>query len=98
MQCQGRSIDLVPDLAVEVTSPNDLADVQQQKIIEYFRAGVRLVWAIYPERRIVHVYEAQDKIRVVTESGILDGGIVLPGFQLPLDRLFGPVVTANAGE
>jgi hypothetical protein len=35
---------------------------------------------------------------VITEAGILDGGIVLPGFQLPLDRLFGPVVPANAGE
>jgi Uma2 family endonuclease len=90
--------DVVPDLAVEVTSPNDLANVQQQKISEYFRAGVRLVWAIFPERRIVHVYEALDIIRVVTEAGILDGGIVLPGFQLPLDRLFGPVVPANVDE
>jgi Uma2 family endonuclease len=90
--------DVVPDLAIEVTSPNDLADLQQQKIIEYFRAGVRLVWAIFPEQRIIHVYEAPDDIRVVTEAGVLDGGTVLPGFQLPLDRLFGPVVPANAGE
>ena len=90
--------DVVPDLAVEVTSPNDLADLQQQKILEYFRAGVRLVWAIFPERRIVHVYEAHDKIRVVTESGILDGGAVLPGFQLPLDGLFGPVVPVNVDD
>lgn len=90
--------DVVPDLAIEVTSPNDLAYVQQQKISEYFRAGVRLVWVVYPEQRIIHVYDAPDRIHVVTEAGILDGGIVLPGFQLPLDRLFGPVVPANAGE
>jgi Uma2 family endonuclease len=90
--------DVVPDLAVEVTSPNDLANAQQQKISEYFRAGVRLVWAFFPERRIVHVYEALDKIRVITESGILDGGSVLPGFQLPLDRLFGPVVPVTVDE
>jgi Uma2 family endonuclease len=90
--------DVVPDLAVEVTSPNDLANAQQQKISEYFRAGVRLVWAFFPERRIVHVYEALDKIRVITESGILDGGSVLPGFELPLDRLFGPVVPVTVDE
>jgi Uma2 family endonuclease len=90
--------DVVPDLAVEVTSPNDLANAQQEKISEYFRAGVRLVWAIFPERRIVHVYEAHDKIRVVTGAGILDGGIVLPGFELPLDRLFGPIVPVDVDE
>ena len=90
--------DVVPDLAVEVTSPSDLADDQQQKIIEYFQAGVRLVWVVYPEQRFIHVYEAPDHIHVVTEAGILDGGIVLPGFQLPLDKLFGPVVPANTGE
>jgi hypothetical protein len=49
-------------------------------------------------RRIVHVYEAQDRIRVLTEADILDGGTVLPGFELPLDRLFGPVVAANAAD
>jgi Uma2 family endonuclease len=90
--------DVVPELAVEVTSPHDLADEQQQKIIEYFRAGVRLVWAIYPEQRMIHVYDAPDQIRVVTEPGILDGGTVLPGFTLPLDRLFDPIGPAAASE
>src|SRR5262249_10355673 len=36
--------DVVPDLAVEVVSPSDGAAEQMEKVIEYFRAGVRLVW------------------------------------------------------
>jgi Uma2 family endonuclease len=37
-------IPVVPDLAVEVVSPNDLASMLDRKLGEYRRAGVRLVW------------------------------------------------------
>jgi Uma2 family endonuclease len=89
--------DVVPDLAVEVTSPTDSAEDQLQKVAEYFQAGVRLVWVVYPKVRCIHVYEAWNRIRVVTEADILDGGVVLPGFRLPLDGLFGPVAPATDG-
>jgi len=87
--------DVVPDLAVEVTSPTDSADDQLEKVAEYFQAGVRLVWVVYPKARCIHVYEAWNRIRVVTEADTLDGGVVLPGFQFPLDRLFGAVEPAR---
>jgi len=89
--------DVVPDLAVEVTSPTDFAREQLQKVAEYFQAGVRLVWVVYPNVRCIHVYEAWNRIRVVTEADTLDGGVVLPGFQLPLDRLFGSVEPVSDG-
>ncbi len=73
--------DVVPDLAVEVTSPTDFAEDQLQKVAEYFQAGVRLVWVVYPDQRCIHVYEAWNRIRVVTEADTLDGGVVLPGFR-----------------
>ncbi len=91
MSARDNAWDVVPDLAVEVTSPTDSAEDQLRKISEYFRAGVRLVWVVYPHERCIHVYEAWNQIHVVTESGTLDGGTVLPGFSLSLDRLFGPV-------
>ena len=39
---------VVPDLAVEVISPNDLAVEVLRKLDDYFRAGVRQVWVVYP--------------------------------------------------
>jgi Uma2 family endonuclease len=83
--------DVVPDLAVEVVSPSDLFEDLMDKVIEYFQAGVRLVWVILPKHRRVHVYESADQLRQITMSGALDGGEVLPGFRLPLDRLFDPI-------
>jgi Uma2 family endonuclease len=80
--------DVVPDLAVEVVSPTDIAEDLMEKIGEYFQANVRLVWLVYPRQRIVHVYEALTKIRVLLRGDELDGGAVLPGFRLPLATLF----------
>jgi hypothetical protein len=41
------------------------------------------------------VYDAWNRIRVLTESDGLDGGEVLPGFRHTLDSLFGPVAEEN---
>ena len=62
------------------------------KIEEYFQAGVRLVSVVFPAHRIVYVYESSVEVRVLTESDTLDGGNVLPGFRLRLDRLFDPIL------
>jgi Uma2 family endonuclease len=82
--------DVVPDLAVEVVSPHDLAENLLDRVVEYFQAGVRLVWVIFPKHRLVHVYEDRDRLRQIAGADALDGGAVLPGFRLPLDRLFDP--------
>ncbi len=50
--------DVVPDLAVEVTSPTDSAEDQLRKVWEYFQAGVRSVWVVYPKVLCIHVYDA----------------------------------------
>jgi hypothetical protein len=35
--------------------------------------------------------QGSDQVQVLTESDTLDGGDVLPGFRLPLDRLFNQI-------
>jgi Uma2 family endonuclease len=88
--------DVVPDLAVEVVSPHDLAEDLLDKILEYFRAGVRLVWMIWPRQRQVYAYETPTRIRVLAEADALEGEPVLPGFRLPLASLFDPVAPPAA--
>lgn len=85
--------DVVPDLAVEVISPNDLADEILEKVAEYFQAGVRLVWVVYPVHRVVYVYESWTRVSIRTSTEELDGGPVLPGLRLSLAKLF-PEVTS----
>ena len=39
---------IAPDLAVEVVSPNDLAPELDEKLEDYQKAGVCLVWVVIP--------------------------------------------------
>jgi len=84
--------DVVPDLGVEVVSPNDLADEILEKVAEYFQAGVRLVWVVYPVHRVVYIYESFTHVSIRTSTEELDGGEVLPGLCLPLAKLFPEVL------
>lgn len=81
---------LVPDLAVEVVSKGNTKEEIDRKLTEYFETGVRLAWVVYPKTRTVKVYTAVDEVRTHRESESLDGGEVLPGFKLPLAKLFAP--------
>jgi Uma2 family endonuclease len=79
---------VVPDLVVEVISPNDLAESVQGKVKEYLAGGVPLVWVFYPELGWALAYESPTAVRGFTADQELDGGPVLPGFVIPLRQLF----------
>lgn len=81
--------EVVPDLAVEVISPTNKAVEVVERLEEYFNAGARLVWVIFPNVKTVYVYESPKKLRILQDGDELDGGSVLPGFRLPIGHLFG---------
>lgn len=80
-----------PDFAVEIVSPSDLNDPKnriQRKLDTYLAIPVPLLWMVYPERKEVEIYENGQKIRTATENDTLDGGKILPGFQLKVANMF----------
>jgi Uma2 family endonuclease len=79
---------VLPELMVEVVSPSDLAEEIIERIGEYFAAGTRLMWVIYPTQRLVYVYESPEQVRILTDARELDGGAVLPGFRISVAALF----------
>ena len=85
---EGDAWEMVPDLAVEVVSKSNGAEEIVEKVGEYFRAGSRLVWVVYPRARQVYVYTSPIEVRILPESADIDGGEVVPGFRLSLKRLF----------
>jgi Uma2 family endonuclease len=78
---------LVPDLAVEVRSPNDSARQLLDTVGEYLAAGVRLVWVIDPERQSAAAYRSPTDVREIGRGGVLEGEDVLPGFACPLSEI-----------
>jgi Uma2 family endonuclease len=80
--------DVVPDLAVEVISPNDVFKDVLAKVREYFHYGVQVVWVVAPEEQQVYVYDSPTHVRILTGQDELTGGEVVLGFRLPLGQLF----------
>ncbi|HEX5163775.1 MAG TPA: Uma2 family endonuclease [Thermomicrobiales bacterium] len=81
-------LELVPDLVVEVASPNDSANMISEKVREYLDAGVQLVWVVFPKRRMLQVFTPDQNSRLMYEDDIVDGGDVLPGFELRVGAIF----------
>jgi len=77
-----------PDLAVEVISPSDSRALITRKQELYDRASVPMVWWVDPESQTVTVHRPGHEPQVLDSSGTLDGGEVLPGFSLPVERIF----------
>lgn len=79
---------LVPDLAVEVLSTSNTAQEMNRKLQEYIAAGTQLVWYVDPEQQRITVHDALGQRTELGVEDVLDGGNVLPGFQLSIRELF----------
>jgi Uma2 family endonuclease len=58
------------------------------KAEKYLAFGTRMVWLVFPEDQEIEVYEPDKDVVNGGVDGILDGGAVLPGFQLPVRKIF----------
>lgn len=79
---------VVPDLAVEVISPNDKLGEFEAKMEDYQSAAIPLIWVVNPELRTVRVYTPTGAGPLLHEGDILRGGDVLPGFECPVAAIF----------
>lgn len=86
-----------PDLAIEIVSPTDRASAIDEKVADYLRAGVLLVWVVYPKTRTVMRFQSNAQPQRLTVADTLDGGDVLPGFTLPVAECF-PTEPATADD
>jgi Uma2 family endonuclease len=96
-------VKVPPDLAVEVLSPNDRVYELDEKLADYRKVGVPLVWVINPGSRTVTVHSIDRPIRLLFEDDELSGEDVIPGFRcpvreiLPLRKKTEPVQPGPAG-
>src|ERR1043165_1873415 len=78
------AVPQMPDLAIEIQSPDDSLKKMREKAHYYVANGSRLVWLVLPEKRLVEIYRANGDVDVLRENEILDGEDVLPDFKMPV--------------
>jgi Uma2 family endonuclease len=81
------AVPQMPDLVIEIKSPNDIELKMRKKALYYLENGSEMVWLAFPRKQEIEVHEA-DSVKTLTIDDTLDGGNVLPGFTLSLKTLF----------
>lgn len=79
---------IAPDIVLETRSPGDTKREVSLKVARWLQAGAKIVWVIDPETRTLTVHRSGMVPRILGLEDMLTGEEVLPGFTLPIRRLF----------
>jgi Uma2 family endonuclease len=82
-------VPFAPDLAVEIELTESYNDVIARKAALYLTNGSKCVWVVRPKPRTVTVFRPDAPEATLGTDDVLDGGDMLPDFQLPLAALVG---------
>jgi Uma2 family endonuclease len=77
----------MPDLAIEVQSPDQSDKLMTDKAAYYLLDGSVMVWLVYPKKRLVEVLTLNSR-ELLMQTETLTGGDLLPGFSLVVKDLF----------
>ena len=78
----------VPEFVIEIISPTDDAIKVEEKLAEYFKANVKVVWHIFPENEVVYVYTSRKQVKICTDNDICSASPVVPDFEITVNELF----------
>lgn len=81
-------LETIPDLVVEVRSPNDTQPEILRKVQDYHRAGVKVVCVAEPEARTVTAHRPGQPPFVFAETDTLTVGDLIPGFRVTVRDVF----------
>ncbi|HIK10367.1 MAG TPA: Uma2 family endonuclease [Oscillatoriaceae cyanobacterium M33_DOE_052] len=82
------SLPQSPPLIAEIASPDDAGDELLLKAQEYLDSGCQEVWLVFPEARRVLVMTANQTFGF-NPGETVTTKLLLPGFAVALDELFG---------
>lgn len=77
-----------PELVVEILSPNDRWGEVRQKLREYFGIGVWGVLVVDTKESVIELYRSPTDVREFRPGDMLPLEEILPGFVLPVARVF----------
>ena len=83
---------MIPEFVIEVISETDKSYRIEEKLTEYFKAGVKVVWNIIPEQEVVYVYTSRRDVTICLDDDVCSASPVLPDFTISVNALFGPSV------
>lgn len=81
-------LTVLPEIVIEILSPNDRAQELEKKVGEYLKAGAVEVWIADPENRTLHRRRAEAGSSELLDQTQQLTTPVLPGFELQVTEIF----------
>ncbi len=88
-QIRNEEEEPIPAFCIEIISPTDENEKVENKRIEYFKAGVQVLWHIFPENREVFVYTSSKAIQICADDDRCSAQPVLDDFMISVNELLG---------
>jgi Uma2 family endonuclease len=82
------NVNTVPSFVIEVISQYDPINTVNDKVIEYFNAGVKVVWHIFPSQKMVYVFTSIKNITVCMGEDICSAELAITGYSLSVNDIF----------
>ncbi|MCK6578291.1 MAG: Uma2 family endonuclease [Anaerolineae bacterium] len=80
--------DYLPDICIEVQSPDDSLRMMREKARFYIANGAKYAVNVLPAQRAIETYAADGSEALLTGDDVLSFGDLLPGFAVPVRRFF----------
>lgn len=79
-----------PDLAIEIVSPSETAEILRDKIIDYLKAGSEQVWVMYPKTKEIHIYEGEysNTVKIYGENDVFEAPTLFPSLKIAVKNCF----------
>lgn len=79
--------EVIPAFCIEIISPTDDGIKIEAKRIEYFKAGIQVLWHIYPENGEVYVYTGRKTVQICSDEDLCSAHPALNDFELSVNDL-----------
>jgi Uma2 family endonuclease len=88
VSARGGYLETIPDLVVEVRSPNDTLPSVPDKVRDYLTAGVRVVWVADPAAQTITAHRRDQEPQVHVAADMLTVEDIIPGFRVRVQDMF----------
>lgn len=78
----------IPEFIIEIISINDKINLVKNKVYEYFQAGVKVLWLVFPEQKVIEVYHSPEDLVVCSGVKPCSAEPVVEGFVMRADEVF----------
>jgi Uma2 family endonuclease len=89
---------VISEFVIEIIATNDTVGEVENKLNEYFKAGVRVVWLIFIEEQAIEIYTSRRNLTICLENDICSASPGLPDFEISLTQTHHLARMASTGS